>query len=62
MQVNVHLSSSEILRCKECGQRFATEAALRKHKNLGKGEMESRNKSLCHEIDWTSEEQKTGKA
>jgi hypothetical protein len=53
---------AKILSCKEYGQYFATEDALRKHKNLGKGERESRNKNLCHEIDWISEAQKTGKA
>ena len=52
----------EVLSCKGCGQRFATEDALRKRKNWGKGERESQNKSLCHEIDWTSEEQETGEA
>ena len=58
----VHLSSSEILSCKDCGQRFATDDALRKHKNLGKEEREPQKKRLCHTKDWTSEAQKTGKA
>jgi hypothetical protein len=40
--------------CKECGQRFATSDALRKHKELGKEEREPRNKRLCHTKDWTS--------
>jgi hypothetical protein len=57
MPVLVHFTSSEIMSCKECGQRFATAAALRKHKKLGKGEG-----SFCHEIDWTSKVRKTGKA
>ena len=61
MLLLLYLSSSEILTCKDCGQRFATSDALRKHKNLGKGGRKS-GKNLCHEIDWTSEEQKTGKA
>jgi len=62
MLLLVHLSSSEIMSCKDCGQRFATTDALRKHKKLGKEEREPRNKRLCHPKDWTSEAQKTGKA
>lgn len=57
--VFVHMSSGEILRCKECGQHFATEDALRKHNGIGK---EGGKKGLCKEIDWTSKAQKTGKA
>jgi ribosome-binding protein aMBF1 (putative translation factor) len=59
MPLLVHLSSSEIMSCKECGQRFATADALRKHKKLGKEEREPRNKRLCHTKDWTSEAEKT---
>jgi hypothetical protein len=55
----VHMSSGEILRCKECGQRFATEDAMRKHNGIGK---EGGKKGLCKEIDWTSKARKTGKA
>jgi len=54
MLLQVHLSSNEIMRCKECGQHFATADALRKHKKLGKEEREPRNKRLCHTKDWTS--------
>jgi hypothetical protein len=58
----VHMSSSEILSCKDCGQRFATDDALRKHKGLGKEERESGKKRLCKTIDWTSKARKIGKA
>ena len=51
MPLLVHLSSSEIMSCKDCGQRFATADALRKHKKLGKEEREPRNKRLCHVKD-----------
>jgi ribosome-binding protein aMBF1 (putative translation factor) len=61
MLLLVHLSSSEIMSCKECGQRFATADALRKHKKLGKEEREPQNKRLCHTKDWTSEAEKTGR-
>ena len=61
MLVPVHLSSGEIMSCKDCGQRFATADALGKHKKLGKEEREPRNKRLCHVKDWTSKAQKTGK-
>jgi hypothetical protein len=54
MLLLVHLSSSEIMSCKECGQRFATVDALRKHKKLGKEEKEPWNKRICHTKDWTS--------
>jgi ribosome-binding protein aMBF1 (putative translation factor) len=54
MPLLVHLSSSEIMSCKECGQRFATADALRKDKKLGKEEREPQNKRLCHTKDWTS--------
>jgi ribosome-binding protein aMBF1 (putative translation factor) len=40
MLLLVHLSSSEIMSCKECGQRFATVDALKKHNKLGKEERE----------------------
>jgi hypothetical protein len=36
--------------CKDCGQRFATADALRKHKNSGRGEREPNGKRHCHEI------------
>jgi C2H2-type zinc finger len=48
MLLLVHLSSNEIMSCKECGERFATADALRKHKKLGKEEREPRNMRLCH--------------
>jgi hypothetical protein len=48
--------------CKDCGQRFATADALRKHKNSGRGEREPNGKRHCHEIDWTSEAKETGNA
>jgi hypothetical protein len=48
MLLLVHLSSSEIMSCKECGQRFATAGALRKHKNLGKEERERQGETLSH--------------
>jgi hypothetical protein len=57
-----YLSSNEFMTCKDCGQRFATADALRKHKKLGRENGEPGKKRLCHEIDWTSEAQKTGKA
>jgi|SoiMetStandDraft_2_1073263.scaffolds.fasta_scaffold05491_6 hypothetical protein len=41
--------------CKDCGQRFATADALRKHKNSGREEREPNGKQHCREIDWTSE-------
>jgi hypothetical protein len=53
------LSSSEILSCKDCGHRFATDDALRKHRGLGK---EEGKKRLCKTIDWTSKARKTGNA
>jgi hypothetical protein len=53
------LSSREIMTCKDCGQRFATDDALRKHRGIG---MEGRKKGICKEIDWTSKARKTGKA
>jgi hypothetical protein len=40
MLLIVHLSSSENMSCKECGQRFATVDALKKHNKLGKEERE----------------------
>jgi hypothetical protein len=54
MLLHVHLSSNEIMRCKECGQRFATADALRIHKRSEQEEREHRNKRLCHTKDWTS--------
>jgi hypothetical protein len=50
-----YLSSNEFMTCKDCGQRFATADALKKHKNSGRGEGEPNGKRHCHEIDWTSE-------
>ena len=61
MLVLVHLSSNEILSCKDCGQRFATDDALRKHWGLGKEDREPGKKRLCKTIDWTSKARKTGK-
>jgi hypothetical protein len=46
MLVLVHLSSSEIMSCKESGQRFATADALIKHKKFGMRERELQNKGL----------------
>jgi hypothetical protein len=61
MLLLTYLSSNEIMSCEDCGQHFATADALRKHKKLGRRKRETKNKRLCHEIDWTSEAQKTGK-
>ena len=55
MRLLPYLSSNEFLTCKDCGQRFATADALRKHKNSGREEREPNGKRHCHEIDWTSE-------
>jgi hypothetical protein len=46
MLVLVHLSSSEIISCKECGQRFDTIDALKEHEKSEKEEKELQNKGL----------------
>ena len=46
MLVLVHLSSSEIISCKECGQHFDTIDALREHERLEKEDKELQNKGL----------------
>ena len=42
----VHLSTSEIISCKECGQRFDTIDALKEHEKSEKEEKELQNKGL----------------
>ena len=42
--VFVHLSSSEIIGCKECGQHFDTIDALREHEKSEKEDKELQNK------------------
>jgi hypothetical protein len=56
-----YMSSNEFMTCNDCGQRFATADALRKHTGLGKEEKEPGKKRLCKAIDWTSKARKTGK-
>jgi hypothetical protein len=46
MLLHVHLSSNEIMRCKECGQRFATADALREHERSEQEDKELQNKGL----------------
>jgi hypothetical protein len=46
MLILVHLSSSEIISCKECGQRFDTIDALNEHEKSEKEEKELQNKGL----------------
>jgi hypothetical protein len=46
MLVFVHLSSSEIISCKECGQHFDTIDALREHEKSEKEDKELQNKGL----------------
>jgi hypothetical protein len=46
MLILVHLSSSEIISCKECGQIFDTIDALKEHGKSEKEEMELQNKGL----------------
>jgi hypothetical protein len=46
MLVFVHLSFSEIISCKECGQHFDTIDALREHEKSEKEDKELQNKGL----------------
>jgi ribosome-binding protein aMBF1 (putative translation factor) len=46
MLIHVHLSSSEIISCKECGQHFDTIDALQEHEKSEKEEKELQNKGL----------------
>jgi hypothetical protein len=46
MLVFVHLSSSEIISCKECGQHFDTIDALREHEKSEQDDKELQNKGL----------------
>jgi hypothetical protein len=46
MLILVHLSSSEIISCKECGQHFDTIDALKEHEKSEKEEKELQNKGL----------------
>ena len=46
MLVFVHLSSSEIISCKECGQHFDTIDALREHEKAEQEDKELQNKGL----------------
>jgi hypothetical protein len=46
MLILVYLSSSEIIYCKECGQRFDTIDALKEHEQSEKEEKELQNKGL----------------
>jgi hypothetical protein len=46
MPVFVHLSSSEIISCKECGQHFDTIDALREHEKSEKEDKELQNRGL----------------
>ena len=51
----VHLSSSEIISCKECGQRFDTIEALREHEKSEQQDKELQNKGLwCYRWDGPS--------
>ena len=62
MPIHVHLSSGEIISCKECGQQFDTIDALQEHEKSEKEEKELQNKGLWITKDWTSETRKTGNA
>jgi hypothetical protein len=44
--VLAHLSSSEIISCRECGQHFDTIDALREHERSEKEDKELQNKGL----------------
>jgi hypothetical protein len=46
MPVFVHLSSSEIISCKECGQHLSTIDALREHEKTEQEDKELQNKGL----------------
>ena len=46
MLVFVHLSSSEIISCKECGQHFDTIDALREHEKTEQEDKVLQNKGL----------------
>jgi uncharacterized ferredoxin-like protein len=46
MLILVHLSSSEIISCKECGQHFDTIDTLKEHEKSEKEEKELQNKGL----------------
>jgi predicted nucleic acid-binding Zn ribbon protein len=46
MLILVHLTSSEIISCKECGQNFDTIDALKEHEKSEKEETELQNKGL----------------
>jgi ribosome-binding protein aMBF1 (putative translation factor) len=46
MLLFVHLSSSEIISCKECGQHFGTVDALREHEKSEQQDKELQNKGL----------------
>lgn len=42
------MRSSELIRCKECGQSFDTVESLTEHMNSEKDEIENRNKGLSN--------------
>jgi hypothetical protein len=46
MLMLVHLSFSEIISCKECGQQFDTIDALKEHEKSEKEDKELQNKGL----------------
>jgi uncharacterized ferredoxin-like protein len=46
MLICVHLSSSEIISCKECGQQFDTIDALREHEKSEQEDKDLQNKGL----------------
>jgi hypothetical protein len=46
MLMLVHLSSSEIISCKECGQQFDTIDALKEHEKSEKEDKELQDKGL----------------
>ena len=46
MLLFVHLSSSEIISCKECGQHFDTTDALREHEESEQQDKELQNKGI----------------
>jgi ribosome-binding protein aMBF1 (putative translation factor) len=46
MLILVHLSSSEIISCKECGQHFDTIDTLKEHEKSEKEEKKLQNKGL----------------
>ena len=46
MLLFVHLSSSEIISCKECGQHFDIVDALREHEKSEQQDRELQNKGL----------------